>query len=193
MSDDVLRNRYNSRYPAIKAQWDEYERHLEVWKKKRAKRAKYTQEMVVIRSVNDEFKVHGHMLKDRSTFFRREIEKPGEAVIRFPDEDDVVAAYVHCVYEGEIQTELSEAVLQAQEEAGIPGGIKAEFTFLAQLYVFGEKIQVIPPSHDSPLDQLTLLTCYRTTPSATKSSHPSQKPSTNATQLVDDLSRTAKS
>lgn len=109
---------------------------------KRQRRTRFTEEIIVLHSENDEFKVHLHFLTARSAFFRGQAEIARRNGIGFTDEDDVVAAYVHFVYHGEILTELSEAVLAATEEADGSTIVKAEHDFLAKLYIFGEKVKV---------------------------------------------------
>ncbi|KAI5360904.1 Putative BTB/POZ domain, DnaJ domain, SKP1/BTB/POZ domain superfamily protein [Septoria linicola] len=141
LADASERKAYNTRYPIIRAQWDEYERHQKVWQAKRQKRSRFTQEVIVIHSKNDEFKVHGHILKERSPFFKSHFERASQNDIRLNDEDDVVAAYVHFTYHGEVSTELSEAVLVASEDPMLTSTVKAEHEFLAKLYIFGEKVQ----------------------------------------------------
>ncbi|GIZ37823.1 hypothetical protein CKM354_000125600 [Cercospora kikuchii] len=141
LSDSTSRKAYNSRYPAIKAQWDEWERHQKTRMAKRQRRTRFTEEIIVLHSENDEFKVHLHFLTARSAFFRGQAEIARRNGIGFTDEDDVVAAYVHFVYHGEILTELSEAVLAATEEADGSTIVKAEHDFLAKLYIFGEKVK----------------------------------------------------
>ncbi|KAM3421417.1 hypothetical protein BST61_g1811 [Cercospora zeina] len=141
LSDTSSRKAYNSGYPTIKAQWDDWERHQKIREKKLQKRRHFTEEIFVIHSENDQFKVHLHFLTARSAFFRDQAETGSRDEIRFADEDDVVAAYVHFLYHDEIHTELSEAVLSATEESDGSTIVKAEHVFLAKLYMFGEKVQ----------------------------------------------------
>lgn len=159
---------------------------------KRQRRTRFTEEIIVLHSENDEFKVHLHFLTARSAFFRDQAEIARRNGIGFTDEDDVVAAYVHFVYHGEILTELSEAVLAATEESDGSTIVKAEHDFLAKLYIFGEKVKVRTQSLIA-YPSLYLQTSSRTTPSATKSSQLSPHQSTDETQKAAVHSPIAKS
>ncbi|KAF2208127.1 hypothetical protein CERZMDRAFT_101585 [Cercospora zeae-maydis SCOH1-5] len=141
LSDTASRKAYNLEHPPIKAQWDDWERQQKIRETKRQKRRCFTQEIIIVHSENDQFKVHLHFLTARSAFFRGQAETASRDGIRFADEDDVVAAYVHFLYHDEIHTELSEAVLEAAEGSDESTIVKAEHGFLAKLYMFGEKVQ----------------------------------------------------
>ncbi|KXS98632.1 hypothetical protein AC578_10059 [Pseudocercospora eumusae] len=101
LTDAEQRKAYDAGYASIKALWDAYDRQAKVLELKKAKRSKFSQSMVVLRSATEDFSVHEHIITSRSEYMQRRLEKVAadennKRILDMTDEEgDVICAYVN--------------------------------------------------------------------------------------------------